>query len=150
MVKIYNIKALYQHKSLIKFQKNLIQHIKYYANHVDNEESQIEFKLQLKETLEIFIYLYEFYTYNEYETIKYDFIDIFKNCSLKLLNPDIFQKWFDKDSMNFGEPNFKKRRKQENGKKINKWKFKNGKILHFKNICFIAILKTKNLNDYNY
>ena len=111
LVKIYNIKALYQHKSLIKFQKNLIQHIKYYANHVDNEESQIEFKLQLKETLEIFNNLYEFYTYNEYETIKYDFIDIFKNCSLKLLNPDIFQKWFDKDSMNFDEPNFKKRRK---------------------------------------
>ena len=27
--------------------------------------------------------------------------------------------------------------------KTNKWKFKNGKILYFKNICFIAILKTK-------
>ena len=111
LVKIYNIKALYQHKSLIKFQKNLIQHIKYYANHVDNEESQIEFKLQLKETLEIFNNLYEFYTYNEYENIKYDFIDIFKNCSLKLLNPDIFQKWFDKDSINLDDINFKKRRK---------------------------------------
>ena len=111
LVKIYNIKALYQHKSLVKFQKNLIQHIKYYANHVDNEESQIEFKLQLKETLEIFNNLYEFYTYNEYENIKYDFIDIFKNCSLKLLNPDIFQKWFDKDSINFDDINFKKRRK---------------------------------------
>ena len=111
LVKIYNIKALYQHKSLIKFQKNLIQHIKYYANHVDNEESQTEFKLQLKETLEIFNNLYEFYTYNEFEFIKYDFIDIFKNCSLKLLNPDIFQKWFDKDSINFDDINFRKRRK---------------------------------------
>ena len=69
LVKIYNIKALYQHKSLQKLQKNLVLHIKYYANHVDNENSQIEFKQQLRETLEIFNNLYEFYTYNEFESI---------------------------------------------------------------------------------
>ena len=111
LVKIYNIKALYQHKSLQKLQKNLVLHIKYYANHVDNENSQIEFKQQLRETLEIFNNLYEFYTYNEFESIKYDFIDIFRNCPLKLLNPDIFQKWFDKNTINYEDPLFKKRRK---------------------------------------
>ena len=110
-VKIYNIKASYQHKSLQKLQKNLVLHIKYFANHVDNENSQIEFKQQLRETLEIFNNLYLLYTYNEFEAIKYDFIDIFKNCPMKLLNPDIFQKWFDKDSINYEDVNFKKRRK---------------------------------------
>ena len=110
-VKIYNIKASYQHKSLQKLQKNLVLHIKYFANHVDNENSQIEFKQQLRETLEIFNNLYLLYTYNEFEAIKYDFIDIFKNCPMKLLNPDIFQKWFDKDSINYEDINFKKRRK---------------------------------------
>ena len=110
-VKIYNIKAAYQHKSLQKLQKNLVLHIKYFANHVDNENSQIEFKQQLRETLEIFNNLYQLYTYNEFEAIKYDFIDIFKNCPMKLLNPDIFQKWFDKDSINYEDINFKKRRK---------------------------------------
>jgi len=30
---------------------------------------------------------------------------------MKLLNPDIFQKWFDKDSINYEDINFKKRRK---------------------------------------
>ena len=111
LIKIYNIKALYQHKSLQKLHKNLVLHIKYFANRVDNENSQIEFKLQLRETLEIFNDLHEFYSYNEFEEIKYDFIDIFKNCQLKLLNPDIFQKWFDKHSINFEDNNFKKRRK---------------------------------------
>ena len=111
LVKIYKIKVLYQHKTLSKFQKNLVLHIKYYANHVDNEDSQIEFKQQLKETLEIFNNLYEFYTYNEFELIKYDFIDIFRNCPMKLLSPDNFQKWFDKGSINFDDANLKKRRK---------------------------------------
>ena len=30
---------------------------------------------------------------------------------MKLLNPDIFQKWFDKNSINYEDPLFKKRRK---------------------------------------
>ena len=111
LMKIYHIKSLHQHRALQKLQKNLTLHIKYYANHVDNENSQIEFKQQLRETLELFNNFQEFYTYNEFETIKYDFIDIFKNCSLKLLNPDTFQKWFDKNSINYEDINYKKRRK---------------------------------------
>ena len=111
LLKIYRIRTLYQHKSLQKLQKNLVLHIKYYANHIDNENSQIEFKQQLRETLEIFNNFQEFYTYNEFESIKYDFIDIFKNCSLKLLNPDLFQKWFDRGSFDENDINFRKRRK---------------------------------------
>ena len=84
------------HKALPGFQKNIIIHIKYFANNIDNEDTQIEFKQQLKECLEIFNNLFEFYTYNEFEYIKFDFIDIFRNCPLKLLSPEIFQKWFDR------------------------------------------------------
>ena len=110
LVKIYKIKALYQHKALPKIQKNLILHIKTFANFIDNEDGQIEFKQQLKEVLEIFNNFYEFYAYNEFEFLKYDIIEIFKNCPLKLLTPDLFQKWFDKDLVN-DDINFKKRRK---------------------------------------
>ncbi len=110
-IKIYNIKTITMHKALIGLQKNIITHIKYYSNNIDNEDSQIEFKQQLKECLEIFNNLFEYYTYNEFEYIKFDFIDVFKNCPMKLLNPEFFQKWFDRATIDFEDPNFKKRRK---------------------------------------
>ena len=110
-IKLYNIKTLYMHKVLPNYQKSLIIHLKYYANNLDNEDAQIEFKQQLKESLEIFNNLFEFYTYNEFEYIKFDFIDIFRNCPLKLLNPEFFQKWFDRTTIDFEDPVFKKRRK---------------------------------------
>ena len=111
LIKIYNIKTIIMHKALPGFQKNIIIHIKYFANNIDNEDTQIEFKQQLKECLEIFNNLFEFYTYNEFEYIKFDFIDIFRNCPLKLLSPEIFQKWFDRTTISFDDPVFKKRRK---------------------------------------
>ena len=110
-IKLYNIKTILNHKVLPNYQKSLIIHLKYYANNLDNEDAQIEFKQQLKESLEIFNNLFEFYTYNEFEYIKFDFIDIFKNCPLKLLNPEFFQKWFDRTTIDFEDPVFKKRRK---------------------------------------
>ena len=110
-VDLYNIKTINMHKALSKFQKSILIHIKYYANNIDNEDSQIEFKQQLKECLEIFNNLYKFYTYNEFEYIKFDFIDIFRNCQLKLLKPEYFQKWFDKTTIDFDDPLFSKRRK---------------------------------------
>ena len=110
-VKIYNIRTINMHKALDDYQKSLLVHIKYYANNIDNEDAQIEFKQQLKECLEIFNNLFEFYTYNQFEYIKFDFIDIFRNCPLKLLSPELFQRWFDKTTIDFDDPLFKKRRK---------------------------------------
>jgi hypothetical protein len=110
-LKIYNIRTIIMHKALPGFQKSLIAHIKYYANYIDNEDSQIEFKQQLKESLEIFNNLFEFFTYNEFEYIKFDLIDIFRNCPLKLLTPDFLQKWLDRASIDFEDPVFQKRRK---------------------------------------
>ena len=110
-IRIYNIQSINQHKALPKFQKSILIHLKYYSSNVDNEDAQIEFKQQLKECLEIFNNLHRFYTYNEFEIIKFDLIENFKKCSLKLLNPELFQKWFDKTSLDFDDPTFKKRRK---------------------------------------
>ena len=110
-INLYNIKTINMHKALDSYQKSIIAHIKYYSNNIDNEDSQIEFKQQLKECLEIFNNLFIFYTYNEFEYIKFDFIDIFRNCPLKLLNPEFFQKWFYRESIDFEDPLFKKKRK---------------------------------------
>ena len=110
-IRIFNIRTITMHKALSGFQKSIVTHIKYYANNTDNEDTQIEFKQQLKESLEIFNNLFEFYTYNEFEYIKFDFIDIFRNCSLKLLTPEFFQRWLDKTLFDLEDPNFSKRRK---------------------------------------
>ena len=110
-IKIYKIKTIYMHKALCNCQRCVILHIRYFSNNLDSEDSQIEFKQQLKECLEIFNNLYEFFTYNEFEYIKFDFIDIFKNCPLTLLNPEIFQKWFNRTTIDFEDPLFKKKRK---------------------------------------
>ena len=110
-VKIYDIRTVNMHKAFAGYQKSLISHIKYYANSLENEDAQIEFKQQLKECLEIFNNLFQFYTYNEFEYIKFDFIDIFRNCPLKLLSPELFQRWFDRTTIDFDDPLFKKRRK---------------------------------------
>ena len=111
LVKLYNIKTILMHKALPGFQKSIIAHIKFFANKIKNEEDQIEFKQQLKVCLEIFNNLFEFYSFNEFEYIKNDFIDIFRNCSLKLLSPELFQKWINKTLTNFQEPEFQQKRK---------------------------------------
>ena len=110
-IRLYNIKTINMHKALPKFQKSIITHIKYFAQNLDNEDAQIEFKQQLKECLEIFNNLFEFYTYNEFEYIKFDLIDIFKTCPIKLLNPEFFLKWFENTSFDDEDDQFKKRRK---------------------------------------
>ena len=111
LVKIYNIKTILMHKALPGFQKSIIAHIRYFANNIDNEETQIEFKQQLKECLEIFNNLFELYTYDDFENIKFDFIDIFRNCPMNLLNPDLFHKWLNRTITNFEDPIFQQKRK---------------------------------------
>ena len=116
LIKLYDIKSIIMHKALAGFQKSIIAHIKYYTNDLQEEDEQIEFKQQLKESIEIFNNLFEFYTYNEFEYIKFDFINIFKNGPIKLLNASLFQKWLDKSySLNntIEDPEFKEKRKRE-------------------------------------
>ena len=74
LIKLYDIKSIIMHKALAGFQKSILAHIKYYTNDLQEEDDQIEFKHQLKESLEIFNNLFEFYNYNEFEYIKFDFI----------------------------------------------------------------------------
>ena len=95
-IKIYNIKTIKGHKVLMKYRKSILIHLKYFSNDIQNDEKKYEFKRQLKDCLEIFNNLFPFYTYNEFEIIKNDIIDLFKNNHLKLLNSDLFQNLFDK------------------------------------------------------
>ena len=96
MIDIYNIKSLKGHKALIKFHKNILTHLKFFLLDIKNNNKESEFKHQLKETLEIFSNLYPHYTYNQYEKIKIDIIDLFNNKTYNLLKIDLFQNLFDK------------------------------------------------------
>jgi hypothetical protein len=116
LIKIYNIKSIIMHKALAGFKKSIIAHIKYFKINIYEEETLREFKNQLKESLEIFNNLFEFFPYHAFKYIKYDFIDIFKNCPMKLLNPALFQKWLDKTFLlnnTIEDPEYKQKRKWE-------------------------------------
>ena len=93
-IKIYDIKTIKEHKALMKYSKSILNHLKYFPNNIRNEEKELEFKNQLKESLEIYNNLFPFYSYYEFEKIKINVIDLFKN--LKFLNFDLFQNLFDK------------------------------------------------------
>jgi len=107
LIKIYHIKTIKGHKVLMKYRKSLITHLKYFSKDANAEEREFEFKKQLKESLEIFNNLFSFYSYNEFENIKNDVIDLFKNNHLKLLNLELFQNLFDKSNDENEEINIK-------------------------------------------
>ena len=91
-----NIKTLKKHKAIFKFRKSIISHLKYFIKNIKSKELILEYKIQLKEGLEIFNNLFEEFNFNQFEKIKRDIIEIFKNNKFKVLNPKIFQKWFEK------------------------------------------------------
>ena len=95
VIKVYNINTIKGHKVLMKYKKSIITHLKYFSNNIKSEEYELSFKKQLKESLEIFNNLFPFYTYNEFELIKNDIIDLLKNSPFKFLNSELFQKLFD-------------------------------------------------------
>ena len=112
-VRILEIKTLKKHKSLFKFKKSILSHFKNYVHHINNEEQLIEYKLQLKEGLEIFNNLYESYNYNQNEEIKNEIMNLFKNNPYNFLDPKSFQKWFDRSQINLNDNNFVKERNNE-------------------------------------
>ena len=112
-VRILEIKALKKHKSLFKFKKSILSHLKNYVYHIKTNEQLIEFKLQLKEGLEIFNNFYESYNYNQNEEIKNEIMNLFKNNPYNFLDPKSFQKWFDRSQINLNDNNFVKERNNE-------------------------------------
>ena len=107
LLKIYDIKTIKGHKVLMKYRKSLITHLKYFSKDANTEEREFEFKTQLKEILEIFNNLFSFYSYNEFENIKSDVIDLFKNCHFKFLNLELFHNLFDNSIYDKEEINIK-------------------------------------------
>ena len=112
-VRILEIKTLKKHKSLFKFKKSILSHLKNYVYHIKTNEQLIEFKLQLKEGLEIFNNFYESYNYNQNEEIKNEIMNLFKNNPYNFLDPKSFQKWFDRSQINLNDNNFVKERNNE-------------------------------------
>ena len=106
------IKTLKKHKSLFKFKKSILSHLQNFVYHIKNEALLLEYKIQLKEGLEIFNNLYEVFNYNQYEKIKNEIIEIFKNNPYNFLTPQLFQKWFNPNSQK-SIPNFMEIRKYD-------------------------------------
>ena len=101
-IKIYDIKTIKGHKVLMKYRKSILNHLNYFSNNINTKEKEFEFKKQLKEILEIFNNLFPFYTYKEFELIKSDIIDLFKNSKFKFLKSELFQNLFDKSIIDKG------------------------------------------------
>ena len=114
MIKFYNIQSLKGHKVLPKFKKSILTHLKYFLLDFKNDDNkQYEFNHQLKECLEIFCNLYEQYTFDEYENIKMDIIDLFNNKNISLLKIELFQNLFDKNVIFNNDKNNSKKRNAE-------------------------------------
>ena len=109
LINIYDIKAIKGHKVLMKYKKSIITHLKYFSNNADTKEKELEFKRQLKESLEIFNNLFPFYAYNEFEIIKSDIVELFKNSHFNFLDSILFQNLFDKTIFNKDKEYLKKR-----------------------------------------
>ena len=112
-VRILKINTLKKHKSLFKFKKTILGHLKNYVHHINSQEQLVEYKTQLKEGLEIFNNLYESFNYQELEKIKSAIIDLFKNNPYNFLEPKIFQNWFDRNIINTNDINLMEKRKKE-------------------------------------
>ena len=82
-VMILKINTLKNHKTLFKFKKSILSHLKYYVQHIKTENELIEYKIQLKEGLEIFNNFYEFFNYSQYEKIKREILDLLNNNQYK-------------------------------------------------------------------
>ena len=91
MINIYNIISIKGHKDLNKLKKSILTHLKYFLLDLKTENKELEFKHQLKEALEIFSNLYPHYTYDEYEKIKMNILELFTNKKFNLLKVDLFQ-----------------------------------------------------------
>ena len=109
-IKKLNIKTLRKHKALFKFRKSILGHLRNFVYHLKTENLIIEYKLQLKEGLEIFNNLFDEFNFNQYEKIKRDIIDIFKNNTFHFLDSKLFLKWFNKSKKD-RISNFMERRK---------------------------------------
>ena len=114
MIKLYEIKSLKGHKVLEKYKKSIITHLKFFLIDLKNDvNKELEFKQQLKECLEIFSNLYEQYTFDEYEKIKMDIIDLFNNKNYNLLKIDLFQNLFESNTLFNDNQIFIKKRNAE-------------------------------------
>ena len=114
MIKLYEIKSLKGHKVLEKYKKSIITHLKFFLIDLKNDvNKELEFKHQLKECLEIFSNLYEQYTFDEYEKIKMDIIDLFNNKNYNLLKIDLFQNLFESNTLFNDNQIFIKKRNAE-------------------------------------
>jgi len=111
-IKKLNIKTLRKHKALFKFRKSILSHLRNFVYHIKTENLIIEYKLQLKEGLEIFNNLFDEFNFNQYEKIKRDIIDIFKNNPFHFLDSKLLLKWFDKSKKD-RISNFMERRKYD-------------------------------------
>ena len=109
LINIYDIKTIKGHKVLMKYKRSIINHLKYFSDNAKTEEKELEFKKQLKECLEIFNNLFPFYSYNEFEIIKNDIIELFKNSHFNFLDSILFQNLFDKSIFNKDKEFFKKK-----------------------------------------
>ena len=107
-----HIKTLRKHKALFKYKKSLLSHLRNFVYHIKTEEMKLEYKIQLKEGLEIFNNFFSEFNYNQYENIKMEIIDIFKNNPFNFLTPQLFQRWFDPSLYN-NVPNFMEIRKYD-------------------------------------
>lgn len=76
----------------------------------NDPNKELEFKQQLKECLEIFSNLYEQYTFDEYEKIKMDIIDLFNNKDYNLLKIDLFQNLLERNAI-FNKNQFYQKKK---------------------------------------
>ena len=114
MIKLYEIKNLKGHKALEKYKKSILTHLKFFLIDLKNDPNkELEFKQQLKECLEIFSNLYEQYTFDEYEKIKMDIIDLFNNKDYNLLKIDLFQNLFERNALFNNNQIFIKKRNME-------------------------------------
>ena len=113
LVRILKIKALKKHKSLFKFKKSILGHFENYVYHIENENQMNEYKSQLKEGLEIFNNLYYSYDHSQYEKIKSEILNLFVNNPFHFLEPQNFQRWFDKNNININDVNLMKLRQNE-------------------------------------
>ena len=114
MIKLYEIKNLKGHKALEKYKKSILTHLKFFLIDLKNDPNkELEFKQQLKECLEIFSNLYEQYTFDEYEKIKMDIIDLFNNKDYNLLKIDLFQNLLERNAIFNKNQIFIKKRNME-------------------------------------
>ena len=112
-IRILKIKSIIKHKSLFKFKKSILTHLHNFVYHIKTPEQFTEYKLQLKEGLEIFNNLHGVFDYAQYKEIKSTIIKLFIENPYHFLDPKLFQQWFDKNKININDMNLMRQRKKE-------------------------------------